>query len=204
MCNSISTIHFIHVSNAVSMNERHIRVRTEHWKWFCMTFVGLFMCVFQDFSGPFMSIFHAFPGLFNRLDISNTFTLLLLSLKADTHLPSHGPVQWYDKLHDIKCIHEVWNVGKWACCDELQPTLISVPSNQLTIIANYTNFPVTSIKFQDISSISRSCRHLGTLVQCWTFLLLSFVKHYTHHRWQLITTNELLLHFCSGLWNTRL
>jgi len=36
---------------------------------------------------------------------------------------------------------------------------VAISSDQLIIIANYTNFPGTSIKFQDISSISSSCRH---------------------------------------------
>jgi len=27
--------------------------------------------------------------------------------------------------------HEFWNVSKWACDDELQPMLITVPSSQL-------------------------------------------------------------------------
>jgi len=46
-----------------------LRVHTEHWKWFYMTFQDLFMCIFQDFSGPFMSTFHVFQGLLNRVDI---------------------------------------------------------------------------------------------------------------------------------------
>jgi len=28
-------------------------------------------------------------------------------------------------------LHEFWNVCKWACDDELWPTLITVPSSQL-------------------------------------------------------------------------
>jgi len=37
--------------------ERLTRVRTEHWKWFSMTFQDLFMCIFQDFPGSLTSIF---------------------------------------------------------------------------------------------------------------------------------------------------
>jgi len=29
------------------------------------------------------------------------------------------------------CLHELWNVCKWACDDELRPMLITVPSRQL-------------------------------------------------------------------------
>jgi len=45
------------------------RMHTEHRKWFSMTFLDLFVCVHQDFSGPFMSIFHVIPGLLNWVDI---------------------------------------------------------------------------------------------------------------------------------------
>jgi len=77
---------------------------------------------------------------------------------SDLNKQTTGDTQWYNKPHNIKCIYEVWNVCKWATGDELRPMLITVPSNPLIVIANYTNLPGISIKFQGISSISRSCR----------------------------------------------
>ena len=62
---------------------------------------------------------------------------------------------------------EVCHVDKWACDDELWPTLIILPSTMLI-----KNFPTALTKFQAISSIStsnfkfqeisRSCSHPAT------------------------------------------
>ena len=132
----------------------------------------------------------------------------------------HGKVWWLGhyatratRPNNIMTTSNVWTISNWACDDEHRPMLITVPSNQFTRTAwipalppTFCNFPGGPIKFQEISSISRSCRHPGWLMAAVT--KNDEVQHTSHYHptyWKALLVRYQKSHiqgFCISPWNT--